>query len=387
MRGKPTEPPDLEQYSDVPLFNTKAVVQQTGIAAPTLRAWERRYTILSPKRTQNDYRLYSERDIALLRWLKERVDAGVSISQAIALLRHLTEEQHQRQQLQQKDSRLEGTTPFQVSGATPAVGEQEPIEGDEQGVQEKTKQAASPPVLQHPQELDTKGMLNHFPAMYTLRLVQERLLETFTMLDEVTASQLMASMLAVYSIEQICRDLITPTLWEIGQRWEQGLITVAIEHFASAFFRGLLTNLFHATPSSETSPLVITCCAPGEAHEVAPLMISLLLRRAGLRVAYLGQSIETAGLLQTIRQVTPVLICVSVTLLSSLEGLIELGQKLQEMPPPRPTLVFGGQVFKQEPALIAQVPGIYLDGDMQSVIAQIRRMAFQQVEDNSLGLN
>src|SRR5438270_2276369 len=123
MRRKPTEPPDLEQYSDVPLFNTKAVVQQTGIAAPTLRAWERRYTILSPRRSQNDYRLYSERDIALLRWLKERVDAGMSISQAIALLRHLSEEQHQR---------------------------------------------ASPPALQHPQELDTKGRLNHFPSTYPL---------------------------------------------------------------------------------------------------------------------------------------------------------------------------------------------------------------------------
>ena len=93
MREKPTERPDLEQFADVPLFNTKAVVQQTGIAAPTLRAWERRYTILSPQRAQNDYRLYSERDIALIRWLKDRVDAGMSISQAIALFRHLEEEQ------------------------------------------------------------------------------------------------------------------------------------------------------------------------------------------------------------------------------------------------------------------------------------------------------
>ncbi|HEV7235834.1 MAG TPA: MerR family transcriptional regulator, partial [Ktedonobacteraceae bacterium] len=78
---------DLEQYSDVPLFNTKAVVQQTGIAAPTLRAWERRYMILSPERAQNDYRLYSNRDIAIIHWLKVHVDTGMSISQSIALFR------------------------------------------------------------------------------------------------------------------------------------------------------------------------------------------------------------------------------------------------------------------------------------------------------------
>ncbi len=389
MREKPTAWPDLEQYSDVPLFNTKAVAQQTGIAAPTLRAWERRYTILSPKRTQNDYRLYSERDIALLRWLKERVDAGMSISQAIALLHHLAEEQGQRHQLQQKDLPLERTAPIQMSDSTSAIGEHEPIEGDEREADEKTKQDTSSPVRPNlnPQELDTKEKLNRFPATYTIRFVQERLLEAFNALDEVTATQLMASMLAVYSIEQICTDLITPTLWEIGQRWEQGLITVSVEHFASAFFRGLLTNLLHAMPTSETNPLVITCCAPGEAHELAPLMISLLLRRAGLRVAYLGQSIETAGLLRTVRQVAPMLICVSVTLISSLEALTELGRKLQELPPPRPALIFGGQVFEQQPALIAQVPGIYIDGDMQTTIAQLKRIAFKQVEDNSSGLN
>ena len=95
MREKQTEWPGLEHYADVPLFNTKAVAQQTGIAAPTLRAWERRYVILSPERAHNDYRLYSERDIVIIRWLKEHIDAGMSISQAIALFRHLEEEHNQ----------------------------------------------------------------------------------------------------------------------------------------------------------------------------------------------------------------------------------------------------------------------------------------------------
>ena len=110
-------------------------------------------------------------------------------------------------------------------------------------------------------------------------------------------------------------------------------------------------------------------------------MLSLLLRRAGLRVAYLGQSIETAGLLQTARQLSSALICVSLTLTSFLEAVIELGRRLQEIPPPSPLFIFGGQAFEQRAALIAQIPGIYLEGDMQTIIAQLRRMALQQVED------
>ena len=51
-------------------YNIKSVSQRTGVRAVTLRAWERRYQILDPQRWQkNGYRLYSERDIALLYWL------------------------------------------------------------------------------------------------------------------------------------------------------------------------------------------------------------------------------------------------------------------------------------------------------------------------------
>src|SRR2546421_3621117 len=146
VRERHTDWPHLEHYSHVPLFNTKAVVQQTGITAPTLRAWERRYTILSPERGQNDYRLYSERDIAIIRWLKKRLDAGMAISQAIALFRHLEQEHHQ---LHGKASSPEGISPSQAEVSTTSGVEQEPIEGDEQ-----VKRGTSQPVLPDVQKFD-----------------------------------------------------------------------------------------------------------------------------------------------------------------------------------------------------------------------------------------
>jgi DNA-binding transcriptional MerR regulator/methylmalonyl-CoA mutase cobalamin-binding subunit len=351
MENKYTERPALESYTDTPLFNTKAVTRKTGIAAPTLRAWERRYTILSPERSHNAYRLYSERDIALLGWLKDRVDAGMSISQAIALHRYLEEEYHQ---VHQKDVRSESISPAQGKIATVGTRKHAMFAGGDEQKKDET---------------------------YSWRFVQEQLLDAFNRLDEAVASQWMASMLAIYSVEQVCTELVAPTLWEIGRLWEQGLLSVSIEHFASAFFHGWLTNLLRTMPTSRTSPLVITCCAPGELHELAPLMLALLLRRGGLHVAYLGQNIESASLLQTVKQVSPALICVSVTLISYLEAVAELGQKVQELPPPRPALVFGGQAFKQRPDLITQIPGIYVEGDMQTIVAQLRRTVFQQVDE------
>ena len=56
--------PRLNGYDDTPVYTIKTVVQETGIAPATLRAWERRYGVLSPGRSDGGYRLYSERDIA-----------------------------------------------------------------------------------------------------------------------------------------------------------------------------------------------------------------------------------------------------------------------------------------------------------------------------------
>ena len=362
----------LERYSNYPLYNTKAVVQQTGIPAPTLRAWERRYTFLLPGRAENSYRRYSERDIAVIRWLKERVDSGMSISQAIALFRHLDEE-HGESGLQQENALREGeNSAFEVTfpvssgnGQTQSVHES----GAEEKVQTSNEMTFEQGISPQAENENKQDVL---PATHDMRITKMRLLGAFKLLDESTAENLMASMLAIYPVEQVCTKLITPTLWDIGLLWEQGNITVSVEHFASAFFRGILTNLFHVAPDAGTSPLVIVCCAPGEAHELAPLMLALLLRRAGMHVVYLGQSIETSGLLDTIRDLNTTLLCVSLTLPNYLDALIELAHKVQELPSPRPLFAFGGHAFDEHQETIDRVPGIYLNGDMVSIVAQLQ---------------
>ncbi len=50
-----------------PIFNMKVVVEETGIKPDTLRAWERRYGLPEPNRTQGGHRLYSQYDIDMLK--------------------------------------------------------------------------------------------------------------------------------------------------------------------------------------------------------------------------------------------------------------------------------------------------------------------------------
>ncbi|WP_069804753.1 MerR family transcriptional regulator [Thermogemmatispora onikobensis] len=366
------ERPELERYSDSPLFNTKAVVQQTGIPAPTLRAWESRYAILSPERATNAYRLYSERDIALIRWLKERVDSGMAISQAVALWRHLEEEYQKARQLQQMAAEwpAERRPAFHIAlpfGATSVR--------PEGGSSPQTIAEPQPPSNANPPATSSTLPANASPALYNIRRVQEELIDAFKCLDDIRAQRLLASLLAVYPVEQVCAEVVTPVLWQVGHLWETGRLSVAIEHFASNFVRGFLTNLLYISVNENYGPLIICGCAPGEPHELAALMLALLLRRAGMRTIYLGQSIEIGSLLEVVREMQPVMLCISVTMPAYVATLIDLARRLQEQPEPRPLLVFGGQAFLYHSELAHHVPGgLYLSGPIQQVVHELRQV-------------
>ena len=100
-------------------------------------------------------------------------------------------------------------------------------------------------------------------------------------------------------------------------------------------------------------------------------MLSLFLRRDGLRIVYLGQNIESTGLLQTIHQLEPALLCVSLTMPEYLVGLRDLAQRIAALPEPRPLFAFGGQGITYTPDVIPRIPGIYLAGNLKEIVMQL----------------
>lgn len=62
------------------LYGIGAVVSRTGLSAPNIRMWERRYAVVEPERTESNRRLYSSEDVERLTLLKRLTDCGDSIS-------------------------------------------------------------------------------------------------------------------------------------------------------------------------------------------------------------------------------------------------------------------------------------------------------------------
>lgn len=68
------------------LFPIRHVTQQTGVLPVTLRAWERRYGLIKPTRTDKGHRLYSDDDIRTVRQIVALIDSGIPVGQVKAAL-------------------------------------------------------------------------------------------------------------------------------------------------------------------------------------------------------------------------------------------------------------------------------------------------------------
>jgi DNA-binding transcriptional MerR regulator len=243
----------IADLSATPKHTIKIVSAQTGVLPVTLRAWERRYKLFAPSRTEGNYRLYSDRDIALLRWIKRRVDEGVPISRVAA-------EVHA---LRRRDDWPEATA-----------------------------RAAVSPTAQ--------------PEVYVRRLYA-----ALAAMDEARAGALWREIEAGFDLDALCLRIVQPCLYEIGEAWYRGEIRIATEHFASQYLRGRLLALFQTYPLRRRAPRIVVGCAPEEQHDIGSLMVALFLRREGYRVEFIGANVHLEDLSEYARAERPALICLS----------------------------------------------------------------------------
>ncbi len=322
----------MTHFDKTPIYNLKAVVQETGLKADTLRAWERRYGVPTPQRTDSGHRLYSQHDIEVLKWLIERQDEGMSISRAIDLLHRFEEE---------------GQDPLE-SVATP-------------GTQRASESRPAVNKLDQP-TLAEAGTVQH---------MREAWVEACLSFDEFRAEQLLSQAFALFPAEIVCIDLIQHGLHEIGEGWYAGRITVQQEHFASALAIRRMEALLASTPAPTRPGRILVGCPPEEEHTFVPLLLSLLLRRRGWDVIYLGANVPLRSLEATLASVRPNLVVLTAQQLYTAAGLMEMAELLlQERVP----VAYGGLVFTEVTGLHEALPGYYLGDKLEGAIAEIEHI-------------
>lgn len=275
------------------LHPMRIVTRRTGLSHHVIRVWERRYSAVTPKRTDTNRRLYSDADIERLNLLRRAIQGGRSIGDIADLSTESLKE------LIRTDEKLDSgkyAVPSEVDASPDYLFE---------ACIAKVKQ------------LDSPGL--------------ENVLQYASI---------------VLSGPVLLEKLVAPLIQHIGDLWQHGDIRVAHEHFATAVIRTFLGAMRTNSRVDDLAPAIIVTTPPRQRHELGALMAAITAASEGWQVTYLGADLPIEEIVEATRKNDGRVVALSIVhpgddprLHSDLSRLVQLvGSNV--------TLLVGGRVAK-----------------------------------------
>jgi MerR family transcriptional regulator, light-induced transcriptional regulator len=146
------------------------------------------------------------------------------------------------------------------------------------------------------------------------------------------------------STPELYQRVIAPAMYEIGELWQRGALTVADEHLATALTNRVLAAL-RPPPDEVATPdrgRALLAAVEGEQHALGLRMAADLLEDAGFDTVYLGADVPTEALLQAVRTLSPDLVALTATMPTLAPRLEAVAAELRQAHPGLGLLV-GGQ--------------------------------------------
>jgi DNA-binding transcriptional MerR regulator len=227
---------------DLPRHPIGVVTERTGLSAHVLRAWERRYGVVRPRRGENGQRFYRDADIERLGLLQSATRSGRSIASVVSLrvgqLREMAAEDAMRASLR-----------------------------------------------------PTPARAFHEQAIIAVRaLAPERL-----------GALLRRSLLSLGALPFL-EQVLEPLMVEIGTEWHEERITIAQEHAATAEVMRVLVSLVGDLETPDGGPHLMMATPRGERHAVGALMAAAVAAHEGWRVTWLGADLPASQIARAAAQ-------------------------------------------------------------------------------------
>lgn len=207
-------------------YSIKDLEQLSGIKAHTLRIWEQRYNLLTPKRTETNIRYYDDGDLKLILNVALLNDNGFKISKIVSM---------SQDEVRQEVMKL------------------------------------------------TDRSLTHDDQIHALTICMIEM-------DEDRFDKVLTTNIIKLGFEQTMLNIIYPFLSKIGVLWQTGAINPAQEHFISNLVRQKLIVAIDGQVPSLGGKKFLLFLPEGELHEISLLFASYIIKSKGHKVIYLGQS-------------------------------------------------------------------------------------------------
>ncbi len=215
------------------MFTIKAVSQATGVSIETLRAWERRYRVVEPKRDPNGRRSYDPGDVIRLRKLREATERGHPIS------------------------KLARVSDEELSGLLVEAARSGHSEGASRTFAEQMLLAAE---HYRPDDCD----------------------------------QALSMALALLPLPQVVDEVMVPALLGVGERWHAGAFSIAQERIVSNAVKKQVSLVLDTYNRIASGAPIVFATLTDERNELGILMCALLAAARGVRCQYLGPDMPPA---------------------------------------------------------------------------------------------
>lgn len=270
--------------ASVARHSVRVVAQRTGLTPATLRAWERRYQVVEPVRSDGGQRLYSDADV-----------------ERLTLLRALTD----------------GGRPIRLIAALDAEEARALLESDRR---------AAP----GPGGYDAHRAIAE--AMALARTLDADRLQAALRRGAVSLG-------ALAFLDQV----VTPLLDQIGDAWVAGEIGPAEEHVVSVAVESVLDWITSAALESANGPMLVVGTLPGELHRLGAWLVAASAGLEGWRVTFLGAPLPGTEIARAARGLSAAAVAISVVDPESLPHAAGELRALREGLPSRTRLWVGGR--------------------------------------------
>ncbi len=219
--------------TNTPVYPVRIVLRRTGLTAELLRAWERRYGVVAPGRTDGGQRLYSEADVIRLSLLRRATQYGHSIGRIAEL----------------SDQELDAL----LVDAPAAPARPGPSADGQLGV--GTRRAC---------------------------------LEAIQWMDGAALDAALRRAAVALGPVQFAEQVVAPLVREIGELWHAGRLRIVQEHLATSTIRQVLSGILAFAPAGDDAPVFVAATTTGQRHELGAMMAAAVAAAQGWRAVYLG---------------------------------------------------------------------------------------------------
>jgi DNA-binding transcriptional MerR regulator/methylmalonyl-CoA mutase cobalamin-binding subunit len=288
----------------------QVVARRSGLTQDVLRAWEKRYQVVSPARSPGGRRLYSDADVERLRLIQEAMAGGRRIGQLASL--EMTE--------------LEDM------------------------VQEDRREAVS-----HP------GTETEQPAHSNPDVFLGECLDAVRALDDGWLKASFSRAVIALQPDAFIDEVATPLMHRIGQMWADGQLTPGHEHLASTVIRHTVAEITNALQPQNGAARVVVATPARQQHEIGAMLVAASSALEGWHVTYLGGDLPAGDIARAADQASARAIALSITHPADDPRLGAELEQLRRLTPKSTAILIGGQAAPSYRHIIDSIGALYAE--------------------------